>query len=82
MMIDETFIASLHADLAQAEKQANRARAPFDIAIGDLLREARPQLTDAEFGPWLQRHFRLSLKQANRYIALSEEFDAFRKGGA
>lgn len=81
-MVDETFVESLRLDIARAEAAAARARAPFDLHLGDLLREARAQQTEEEFRAWIRRHFRrLSVQEANRCMALSEAFDAFQKGG-
>jgi hypothetical protein len=38
------------------------------VAVGELLFEARCQLTHKEFRDWIKRHFRMSLERAEEYM--------------
>src|SRR5260221_5188641 len=40
---------------AAAEEAAERATAPFYIAIGEMLIEAKSQMPHGEFGPWVEK---------------------------
>ena len=60
----------------------DRAMLPHFIKIGKLLREARAQLPADQFDAWVSQHFQwLSVEQAKRCIALSEQVDALVRNG-
>jgi hypothetical protein len=60
--------AIINQHWASSKEAAKRAAKPFHIKIGRLLLEAQSQMPDSEFGPWVERHFRFSLSQAQRHM--------------
>ena len=61
----------IKADLEEAKTASERAGEPYYIAAGQKMLEAKGQMSRGEFGPWLTRHFKLSLRHAQRWMAYS-----------
>jgi hypothetical protein len=56
-------------DLEQGREAAERAAMAYYCAAGGKLLEAKSQFSAvSEFNGWIERHFRLSRKQADRYM--------------
>jgi len=53
-------------------QQAEAASLEYYRQVGDLLLEAREQLTSGSWGSWLKKHFELSAMTAWRYMRLAE----------
>ena len=60
-------------DLKHGQEAAERAGMPHYQAAGEKLIEAKSQLKHGEFVPWVERNFNVSIRQAQRYIALAED---------
>ena len=52
----------------EAQEAAERAAEPFYIEIGELLNEAKSQMSQGEFLPWVERNFDFGERQARRYM--------------
>ena len=59
-------------DLRHGDEAAERASMPFYAAAGAKIAEAKEQMSHAELGPWLKRHFDIGYSQAQRYVKLAE----------
>ena len=59
-------------DLSQAARAEKAAGAPFYVAAGEKLLEAKSQMTLFEFKPWVRKHFKFGERQAHMYISLAK----------
>lgn len=57
-------------DLAHGAKAAEAASAPFFIAAGAKLDEAKGQMPHSEFKVWVRKNFKFGERQAQMYISL------------
>jgi hypothetical protein len=55
-------------DLDQAHDASKRAGMPYYRTAGEKMLEAKPQMTHAEFAPWVKRNFDISYSQAQQYM--------------
>ena len=58
-------------DLAEANRAAAKAALPYHQAAGEKLLEARTSLDHGQFEPWIKRNFKISPRQARRYMQLA-----------
>jgi len=58
----------IEADLKRGRDAAEQAALPYYEAAGDKMLEAKPQLRHGEFQDWIKRNFKLSYRQAARYM--------------
>lgn len=56
-------------DLAQGKEASERAGLPYYQAAGEKMLEAKGQLKQGEFVPWVQRHLSISQTQAKLYMS-------------
>jgi hypothetical protein len=66
----KVLVPLIQNDLEQAKEASQRASMPFVRAAGEKMLEAKPQMKNSEFGPWIKRNFKLSPAHAYRYMAL------------
>jgi hypothetical protein len=57
-------------DLDAARDASERAGMPYYQAAGEKMLEAKAQLKNGEFGPWLARNFKIGARQARLYMSL------------
>jgi hypothetical protein len=69
--VTTTPLTDVPALVARGRAAGELAALPHYRAAGELLLEAKTQLSDREFGPWAKRHFGLSLRRAQKYMALA-----------
>jgi hypothetical protein len=56
-------------DLQQGNDAAKTASEPYYRAAGEKMIEAKSQMKQGEFRPWIKKHFGLSDTHASRYMA-------------
>jgi hypothetical protein len=61
-------IPLIQKDLAEA----NEAGEPYYCAAGEKMLEAKQQMKHGEFGPWVKRHFAITMRQAQRYMGFAK----------
>jgi hypothetical protein len=54
-------------------QEAERAGVPYYRAAGEKLIEAKGQLNHGQWGSWLKRNFKRSIRQAQSYMALASD---------
>ena len=64
-------IPLIKENLKEAKETADSAAMPYYRAAGEKMLEAKPQLSQGEFGPWVTRHFKISPRHAQSYMALA-----------
>ena len=67
-----TLVALIRDDLRAGREAAERAALPYYQAAGEKLLEAKAQLPHGDFQSWIKGHFKVSYRQARRYMALAE----------
>jgi hypothetical protein len=60
-------------DFEEAKRAAERAAMRHYVAAGQKLTEAQSQMKFGEFRVWIKRHFKISRRQAGRYMGLAKE---------
>jgi hypothetical protein len=57
--------------LSNGKQASERAGMPYYQTAGELMLEAKPQLSHGEFGPWIKRNFNIGPQHASRYMAFA-----------
>jgi 2-polyprenyl-6-methoxyphenol hydroxylase-like FAD-dependent oxidoreductase len=71
MSTEQETIAAIRMQVAVGDLAAKDAAKRFEISVGELVLEARPQLTADGFRGWIRRNFGMSQKQADRYMDMA-----------
>lgn len=68
----KVLVPLIKQDLEKAHDAAEAAGMPYYRAAGEKLLEAKGgrELSHGEFVPWVERHFKISIRQAQRYMSL------------
>jgi hypothetical protein len=55
----------------EAHHAAEQAAAPYWLQVGQMMLEAKGQLSHGEFRPWIERNFNIGYVQASRYMKVA-----------
>lgn len=69
----KVLVPLIQQDIAAAKQAAEEASTEHFCNAGDKMIEAKLQMSQKEFGPWVKLHFNRSLRQAYEWINLAEE---------
>jgi hypothetical protein len=75
-------VGLIQQDLTSGAEAAKQAAMPYYRAAGEKMIEAKAQLPNGEFIPWVERNFGIKGRQASEYMSLARTTANMQNGGA